>query len=165
MTAQHVVIAVGTRPTRPAGVDFDERRVIDSDGLLDLEHVTGQTLSVVGAGVIGVEYASMFAAIGTRVTPIDTREKLFSFPDREVAVALEFSLRKRNVSSRFGEQVIGVRRDADRVVATLRSGKQIASDALVSTTGRQGVTDGLQLARAGLQADDRGRLDVDADYR
>ncbi len=165
VTAENVVIAVGTRPARPAGVDFDERRVIDSDGILHLEHAIPRTMTIVGGGVIGVEYASMFAAMGVRVTLVDARDRLLPFLDREIAVALQFLLRKRNVTYRFGEEVTSVERHQDRVITHLQSGKQIASNTLLYATGRQGATDTLALDRAGLEADKRGRLAVDAEYR
>jgi NAD(P) transhydrogenase len=165
VTAENVVVAVGTNPARPDDVDFDDRRVIDSDGILRLEDSVPRTMTVVGAGVIGVEYTSMFAAMGTRVTLVDAREQLLSFLDREIAVALQYLLRKRNVTFRFSEEVTAVERNDDRVVTHLRSGKQIASHTLLYATGRQGATSGLALDRAGLEADRRGRIGVDEDYR
>jgi NAD(P) transhydrogenase len=165
VTAKHVVIAVGTRPARPAGVDFDERRVIDSDGILHLEHPIPRRMTIVGAGVIGVEYTSMFAAMGIQVTLVDARDRLLPSLDRDIAVALQFLLRKRNVTFRFGEEVTSVERHGDSVITHLRSSKQIASHTLLYATGRQGETDRLALERAGLEADRRGRVAVDADYR
>jgi NAD(P) transhydrogenase len=165
VTADNVVLAVGTQPARPAGVDFDEHRVIDSDGVLHLEDPVPSTMTVVGAGVIGVEYTSMFAAMGIRVTLVDARDTLMPYLDRDIAIALQFLMRKRNVTYRFGEEVTSVERHDDRVVTNLRSGKQIASDTLLYATGRQGDTEGLALDRAGLQADKRGRLAVDGEYR
>lgn len=165
VTTENVVIAVGTRPARPADVDFDERRVIDSDGVLHLESRVPPTMTIVGAGVIGVEYTSMFAAMGIRVTLVDARDRLLPYLDRDIAVALQFLLRKRNVTYRLSEEVTSVQRHEDRVVTNLRSGKQIASHTLLYATGRQGATDTLALNRAGLEADKRGRVAVDADYR
>jgi NAD(P) transhydrogenase len=165
VTADHVVIAVGTRPARPEGVDFDERRVIDSDGILRLEEAVPRTMTVVGAGVIGVEYASMFAAMGTRVTLVDARSTLLPFIDREIAIALRYLLRRRNVSFRFGEEVVGVEREDGRVLTRLKSGKTIQSHTLMYATGRQGATEHLRLDRAGLTCDKRGRIEVDDDYR
>ncbi len=165
VSAEHVVIAVGTRPARPEGVAFDDRRVIDSDGILRLEHHVPPTMTVVGAGVIGVEFTSMFAAMGTRVTLVDARERLLPAIDREIATALQYLLRKRNVTYRFQEEVTSVERDGDRVLTHLRSGKHIASHTLLYATGRQGATAGLALQRAGLKADKRGRIAVDEDFR
>jgi NAD(P) transhydrogenase len=165
VTADHVMIAVGTRPARPDGVDFDERRVIDSDGILRLEEAVPRTMTVVGAGVIGVEYASMFAALGTRVTLVDARDRLLPFVDREIAIALRYLLRRRNVSFRFNEEVIGVVREDGRVLTKLKSGKTIQSHTLMYATGRQGATERLHLENAGLSCDKRGRIEVDGDYR
>jgi NAD(P) transhydrogenase len=165
VTAENIVIAAGTRPARPEGVDFDDRRVIDSDGVLHLELPIPKTITVVGAGVIGVEYASMFAAMGIRVSLVDARDRLLPYVDREITVALQFLLRKRNVTFRFGEEVTGVERKDERVITHLKSGKQIASHTLLYATGRQGATEKLALQRAGLNADKRGRLKVDDEYR
>ena len=150
VTADNIVIAVGTRPARPKGVAFDDGRVIDSDGILRLEEAVPRTMTVVGAGVIGVEYASMFAAMGTRVTLVDARATLLPFIDREIAIALRYLLRRRNVAFRFGEEVVGVERDDGRVLTRLKSGKTIQSHTLMYATGRQGATEHLQLERAGL---------------
>ena len=136
---------------RPSGVDFDERRVIDSDGVLHLELPVPKTMTIVGGGVIGVEYASMFAAMGIRVTLVDARDRLLPYVDREIAIALQYLLRKRNVTFRFGEEVVSVERKDDRVITHLHSGKQIASHTLLYATGRQGATDQLALEHAGLE--------------
>ena len=165
VTADNIVIAVGTNPARPGGVDFDDRRVIDSDGVLELDYSYCRTKTIVGGGVIGVEYASMFAAMGVRVTLIDARERLLPYLDRDIAVALQYLLRRRNMTYRFGEEVVGVERKEDHVVCTTRSGKQIGTHTLLYATGRQGATETLALANAGLGCDKRGRIDVDADYR
>ena len=122
-------------------------------------------MTVVGAGVIGVEYASMFAAMGTRVTLVDARSTLLPFIDREIAIALRYLLRRRNVSFRFGEEVVGVDREDGRVLTRLKSGKTIQSHTLMYATGRQGATEHLKLERAGLTCDKRGRIEVDDDYR
>lgn len=165
VSAANIVIAVGTVPARPEGVDFDERRVIDSDGILRLEDPVPQTMTVVGGGVIGIEYTSMFAAMGTRVTLVDARDGMLPFVDREIAVALRYLLRKRNVTFQFGEEVVRVERKEERVITHLKSGKQLASHTLLYATGRQGAVGGLELEAAGLAADDRGRIAVDDAFR
>ena len=101
------MIAVGTRPARPPAVRFDERSVLDSDGILDLSSIP-DALVVVGAGVIGIEYASMFAALGTKVTVVEQREHLLEFCDRQVTEALQYHLRDLGVTFRFGDAVVGV---------------------------------------------------------
>jgi NAD(P) transhydrogenase len=165
VTAENIVIAVGTRPARPKGVEFDELRVIDSDGIMRLDGNVPPTMTVVGAGVIGVEYTSMFAAMGTRVTLVDAHHKLLPFLDREIGVQLQYLLRKRNVRFRFDEEVTAVTRDGEKVITHLKSGKQISSHTLLYATGRQGATEGLGLENAGLAADKRGRIDVNENFQ
>jgi NAD(P) transhydrogenase len=164
VTADRIVIATGTRPARPASVSFDGLRVIDSDDILSLDAIP-DSLVVVGAGVIGIEYASMFAALGTRVTVIEKRAGMLDFCDPEIVESLKFHLRDLAVSFRFGEEVSAVDSDERGTVTTLRSGKRIAADAVMYSAGRQGLTDELNLEGAGLEADDRGRLVVDERYR
>jgi NAD(P) transhydrogenase len=165
LDAEQVVIAVGTVPARPAGVQFDDRRVIDSDGILRLEQRVPRTMTVVGAGVIGIEYASMFAALGTKVTVVDGRPRLLSFLDAEIAEALQFLLRRRNVTFRFGEQVEGVELREDVAITRLASGKQLPSDTVLYASGRQGAVEGLGLERIGLKPNKRGQIPVDESYR
>jgi NAD(P) transhydrogenase len=165
VSAEKIVIAVGTNPARPKGVDFDDRRVIDSDGVLGLDYAACKRMTIVGGGVIGVEYTSMFAAMGVRVTLVDARDRLLPFVDRDIGVSLRFLLRKRNVTFRFGEEVVGVERRDECVVCRLKSGKEIVSDTLMYATGRQGATHGLALDQAGLECDKRGRIQVDEEYR
>jgi NAD(P) transhydrogenase len=163
--AERIVIAVGTRPARPAGVDFDGATVLDSDGILALSRIP-RTLTVVGAGVIGLEYASMAAALGVRVTVVDKRLRMLDFVDEEIVEALQYHLRGLGVVLRLGEEVAGVERRPDGDALTvLASGKRIPSETVLYAAGRQGATDGLNLAAAGLEADARGRIAVDAAYR
>lgn len=164
ITARFVVISTGSKPHRPDTVQFDESRVLDSDGVLELDSVPG-SMVVVGAGIIGIEYASMFAALGTRVTVIDQRPAMLEMCDPEVAESLKFHLRDLSVSFRFGEQVAGVESNTHGTVTRLASGKRIAADAVMYSAGRQGQTDSLQLENAGLSADSRGRIKVDDQYR
>jgi NAD(P) transhydrogenase len=160
----HIVIATGTKPLRPAGVEFDESRVLDSDGILDLKSIPS-SMVVVGAGVIGIEYASMFAALGTKVTVVEKRPTMLDFCDPEIVEALRFHLRDLAVTFRFGEEVTAVHVGASGTVTTLASGKQIPADTVMYSAGRQGQTDGLDLPAAGLEADDRGRIFVDDNYQ
>ncbi|MGL5443209.1 MAG: Si-specific NAD(P)(+) transhydrogenase [[Mycobacterium] stephanolepidis] len=162
--ADYVVLATGTKPARPAGVAFDERRVLDSDGILDLRFIPG-SMVVVGAGVIGIEYASMFAALGTKVTVVEKRDSMLDFCDPEVVEALRFHLRDLAVTFRFGEEVTAVDVNDSGTMTTLASGKQIPADTVMYSAGRQGQTDQLDLARAGLEADNRGRIWVDANFQ
>ncbi|MGN6244834.1 MAG: Si-specific NAD(P)(+) transhydrogenase [Motilibacteraceae bacterium] len=164
VSADKVVVAVGARPARPAEVAFDDVRVVDSDGILHLDAVP-RTMVVVGAGVIGIEYASMFAALGTRVTVVESRSRILDFCDSEVVEALKFHLRDLSVSFRLSETVERVDADERGTVTTLTSGKRIPADTVMYSAGRQGATDSLDLAAAGLTADQRGRIAVDEHYR
>jgi NAD(P) transhydrogenase len=163
-TAEHIVIATGTSPARPSSVEFDDDHVIDSDAVLRLKRVPG-SLVVVGAGVIGIEYASMFAALGTRVTVVEKRSAMLEFCDPEVVESLKFHLRDQAVTFRFGEEVSKVEVTPRGTVTSLASGKRIAADMVMYSAGRQGVTDELDLEKAGLTADKRGRIAVDQEYR
>ena len=162
--AENVVIAVGTKPAAPP-VPVDGETVIDSDGILTLKRLP-KTLLVIGAGVIGVEYASMFAALGVEVTIVDKRPVLLDFVDDEIAEALSFFLRRLNWTLRLGEEVSHAAIDCPgHVAATLKSGKKIGADLLLYSVGRVGATAALNLAAAGLEADDRGRLKVNECYQ
>jgi NAD(P) transhydrogenase len=161
--AANVVIAVGTKPAAPP-VAVDGETVIDSDGILTLKKLP-RTLLVIGAGVIGIEYASMFAALGVEVTIVDKRPVLLDFVDDEIAEALSFYLRKLNCTFRLGEEVEKAAVERGHVAATLKSGKKIAADLLLYSVGRVGATAALNLAAAGLEADDRGRLAVNDCYQ
>ncbi|MGH3586832.1 MAG: Si-specific NAD(P)(+) transhydrogenase, partial [Pseudonocardia sp.] len=164
ITAENIVIATGTTPARPAEVQFDDERVLDSDAVLRMQRVPG-SLVVVGAGVIGIEYASMFAALGTRVTVVEKRPQMLDFCDPEVVESLKFHLRDQAVTFRFGEEVERVEVTPKGTVTSLASGKRIAADMVMYSAGRQGVTEELQLDKAGLTADRRGRITVDKQYR
>jgi NAD(P) transhydrogenase len=165
--ARRIIIATGTRPARPASVEFDDRTVIDSDGLLKLEHHVPRTMTVVGAGVIGIEYASMFGVLGTKVTVVDKRDRVLPFLDQEIGEAFQYMLRRRNVTFRMRESVAGVELESDArgPKVRLESGKEIISETVLYATGRQGDVEELQLERAGLEADSRGRIPVDERQR
>jgi len=160
ITGDYIVIATGTKPVRPSGVTFDEERVLDSDGILDLRFIPA-SMVVVGAGVIGIEYASMFAALGTRVTVVEKRDSMLEFCDPEVVEALRFHLRDLAVTFRFGEEVTAVDVSSSGTVTTLASGKQIPAETVMYSAGRHGHTAHLDLANAGLATDERGRIVVD----
>ncbi|HME48023.1 Si-specific NAD(P)(+) transhydrogenase [Mycobacterium sp.] len=164
VSGRYVIIATGTKPARPAGVEFDEERVLDSDGILDLKSIPS-SMVVVGAGVIGIEYASMFAALGTKVTVVEKRDSMLDFCDPEIVEALRFHLRDLAVTFRFGEEVTAVDVGAAGTVTTLASGKQIPAETVMYSAGRQGQTDHLDLATAGLEADNRGRIFVDEQFQ
>jgi NAD(P) transhydrogenase len=163
--ADIIVIATGTRPAESATVPLNNRNIINSDQILSLAAMP-KTLIVVGGGVIGVEYASMFAALDVRVVLIEKQPKLLGFADQEIVEALGYHLRDNRVTLRMGEEVASVEELADGdVVATLKSNKTISGDALLYAVGRQGNVDDLNLAAAGLEADARGRIAVDENYQ
>jgi NAD(P) transhydrogenase len=163
--AERIVIAVGTRPARPDSVAFDDRTIIDSDGLLKLERRVPRSMTIVGAGVIGVEYASMFGALGTKVTVVDQRDRVLSFLDGEIGEAFQYLLRRNNVTFRLREKVDAIESINGRARIRLASGKQIHSETVLYAVGRQGATDKLGIERTGLEADKRGRLRVDHEFR
>jgi NAD(P) transhydrogenase len=164
VSADRIVIATGTKPARPSSVAFDDIRVLDSDGILHLESIP-RSLVVVGAGVIGIEYASMFAALGSRVTVVESRKRMLDFCDSEVVEALKFQLRDLSVTFRFGESVERVEANEHGTVTTLTSGKRIPADTVMYSAGRQGATEELGLEKAGLSADPRGRIQVGSHYQ
>ena len=156
--AEYVVIATGTRPARPPGVEVDGETIITSDMILDLKEIP-RTMVVVGGGVIGVEYASTFAALGVEVTLVERSPSLLEFVDSEIVESLVYQMRGMDCVLRLGEDVDSIEVERPhRAVATLKSGKKIVSDLLLYAVGRFGATQALDLASAGLSADDRGRL-------
>jgi NAD(P) transhydrogenase len=163
--AERIVIAVGTRPARPDSVAFDDRTIIDSDGLLKMEQRVPRTMTIVGAGVIGVEYASMFGALGTKVTVVDQRDRVLKFLDGEIGEAFQYLLRRSNVTFRLREQVEAVEAVDGGARVRLASGKELASETVLYAVGRQGDTDGLALEKAGLETDRRGRIPAGPDHR
>jgi NAD(P) transhydrogenase len=163
-SADNIVIATGTRPARPSTVAFDEKTIIDADGIIHLQGIP-RSMVVVGAGVIGIEYASMFAALGTKVTVVEQRERMLDFCDLEVVEALKYHLRDLAVTFRFGETVSAVEAHPQGALALLASGKKIPADTVLYSAGRQGQTEELNLPAAGLEADKRGRIKVDENYQ
>jgi NAD(P) transhydrogenase len=168
LTADRVVVAVGTCATQEAHIPFDGRTVLTSDDVLKLSEVP-RSLTVVGGGVIGLEYASIFAALGSRVTVVDSRPRLLPFVDGEIIEALVYHLRQQRATLRLGEEVAGIEVESEGgqpgVLVRLRSGKLVRTDAALYSIGRTGATAGLNLEAAGLEADSRGRIKVDAHYR
>jgi NAD(P) transhydrogenase len=164
LTADKIVIATGTRPAHPDNVAFDGKRVVDSDGILSLDRIP-TSLVVVGAGVIGIEYASIFAALGSKVTVVERRDRMLEFCDEEIVQALQYHLRDLALTFRFKETVSAVELHDDRTLTVLASGKTILADAVMYSAGRIGATDSLGLERVGLTVDARRRIQVDGFYR
>ena len=164
VTARAIVIATGSTPAHLSDVDFDGTTVLDSDQILSLGSIPDELL-VVGAGVIGIEYTSMFAALGSRVTLVESRPTILDFCDHEIVEALQYHLRDIGVTFRLGETVTAVERHDGRAITSLESGKRIATDAVFYSAGRQGATEGLGLGDLGIEVDTRGRIAVDSTYK
>lgn len=164
-TAEKIAVAVGARPHRPSNVQFNGKNIFDSDDILNLQ-VLPRDLTVVGGGVIGTEYGSMFAALGVHVTIIETRKRLLGFVDEEIIECFQYQLRGMGVTLRLGEEVASCKtREDGQVVTQLKSGKVIVSDCVLFCAGRQSATDDLGLEKAGLAADERGRLNVNSNFQ
>ncbi len=160
-----VVIASGTKPAVSPKVPLNGRNIISSDQIMQMPEIP-KTLIVVGGGVIGVEYTCIFATLGVRVILIEKRPRLLEFADTEMVEALSYHLRDSRVTMRLNEEVESVEEAAPgSVVAFTESKKRLSGDALLYAVGRQGNVDEMNLAAAGIEADSRGRIPVDADYQ
>jgi NAD(P) transhydrogenase len=166
LRASYILVACGTRPAHTDGIPIDGTRIFDSDQLHELAEVPRE-LIIVGAGIIGLEYASMFAALGVKVTLLDQRPVLLDFADRELVESLCFQLRQLGTVFRLGEKVVSVGFDEprSRVFAKLESGKVVHGQALLYTVGRQANSDLLNIEAAGLHSDGRGKLTVDEHFQ
>ena len=167
LAAKNVLIAVGTKPSKPRGVAHDGQTVITSDEILSLKRLP-RTMTVVGAGVIGIEYASMFAALGVSVTVIDQRPRPLEFVDDEIIDELIHQMRRYDVTFRCGDAVEHIEivdSPTQQGLIRLESGKYLVADVILFCAGRIGATEQLDLRAAGVEADDRGRLLVNDVYR
>jgi NAD(P) transhydrogenase len=168
VSAASVVIACGTHATKDAHIPFDGQRVFISDDVLTLDKLP-RSLAVVGAGVIGAEYATIFAALGIRITLIDKRTTLLPFIDTEITQALAYNMHQNRVTLRLGEEVSGIEVFSDdrgqHVRIKLASGKQVVTDAALYSIGRTGATEKLNLDAAGVKSDSRGRVQVNENYQ
>jgi NAD(P) transhydrogenase len=167
ITAANIVIAVGTEPASPPGVQPDGKVILTTDDVVHLAHLP-RTLAVVGAGVIGIEYASIFAAVGVPVTLVERRDRVLEFLDHEIVDELIHQMRSRNVTFRFGETVASLAVSAEpppRAVLNLESGKRIVADMVLFSAGRVPATASLNLGAAGIVTDARARLTVDECFR
>jgi len=165
LKAEKVIIAVGTRPARPPDVEFDDRKIIDSDGLLQMPAIP-RSMTFVGAGIVGIEYATIFRTLGVRVTLIDGRQRPLDFIDDEVEDALYYHMRDEGITLRFGERVTTVRStEDDRVHIEMESGKRLTTDSLMFAAGREGSSADLNLEAVGIETDHRSRIKVDDTYR
>ncbi|MGA2510789.1 MAG: Si-specific NAD(P)(+) transhydrogenase [Candidatus Acidiferrales bacterium] len=163
---ENILIACGTRPARSPDIPFDGKRILDTDEFTFATSLPREVI-VVGAGVVGLEYASFMAAIGAEVTLIDQRPLILDFVDREIVEALAYHLRQMGTTFRLGEKVTRVGIDAQRnlVFAELESGKKVQGDMLLYAVGRQANGDQLRLEAGGLQTDSRGKIKVNEDYQ
>ncbi len=164
LVAETVIIASGSRPYKPANVDFSHDRIYCSDSILTLNH-TPRTMVIYGAGVIGCEYASIFAGLGVKVDLVNPGEKLLSFLDDEISDALSYHLRNNGVLVRHNETYESVVGTDKSVEVTFTSGKKIRADAFLWCNGRSGNTDHMGLENIGLKPNSRGQLTIDDHYR
>ena len=162
--AKEVVIASGSRPYKPANVDFSHERIYCSDSILKLSH-TPRTMVIYGAGVIGCEYASIFSGLGVKVDLVNPGDKLLSFLDDEISDALSYHLRNNGVLVRHNETYESVVGTDTGVEITFQSGKRIRADSFLWCNGRTGNTDHMGLENIGLEPNSRGQLTVDEHYR
>lgn len=168
ITTRHIMIAVGTTVVKPPHIPFDGETIFTSDGLLKLDHLP-RTLTVVGGGVIGCEYACMFATLGAQVTLVELSDRLLDFVDHEIVDALVYHMRQQRVTLRLGENVRTIEHCDTRygtgVKTCLESGKEIVTEKALYAIGRQGATRSLGLENIGIVPDKRGRIQVNEHYQ
>ncbi|WP_078122061.1 Si-specific NAD(P)(+) transhydrogenase [Thiosocius teredinicola] len=162
--AKHFVVATGSRPYRPPNLDFTDPRILDSDTVLELTH-TPRRVTIFGAGVIGCEYASIFANLDVKVTLINTRDSLLSFLDDEITDALSYHLRDQGVVIVHNESIDKVQSTDAGVVVRCKSGREVRSDVLFWANGRSGNTEDMGLAEVGVEINQRGQIEVDETFR
>lgn len=165
-TADKILVATGAKPRRMPNIAFDGKHIFDSDDILELKTLPRE-LVVVGGGVIGTEYASMFAALGVHVTIVDARKRLLSFVDEEIIECLQYQMRSLGVTLRLGEEVESceLNKETGQVITRLKSGKLIVSDCVLFSAGRVSATDELSLENVGIQTDSRGALAVNEHFQ
>jgi NAD(P) transhydrogenase len=164
LTAEAILIATGSHPYRPPGIPFDDPDVHDSDSILEIERLPA-TIAVLGGGVIGCEYASMFAALGVEVHIFERRTPLLSFLDAEIVERMVEGMTELGVRFHMGDHAEIVTRGAEGLTCTLASGSSLAVEKVLVTSGRVGNTAGLGLEAVGVEVDDRGRIVVDGVFR
>lgn len=163
--ADYILVAVGTRCHRPDHIPFDGETILDSDDILRIGQLPRKMI-VVGAGVVGLEYATIFSALDIEITLVDAQDSLLTFLDREIVDELMYIMRDRNMTVLLGDKVVDIHTDErKRVVTKLASGKHVVSDMALFAAGRQGATDQLAIDNAGLVADKRGRLSVNDHFQ
>ena len=162
--ASEFVVATGSRPYRPPELDFSDPRILDSDTVLTMAH-TPRRVTIYGAGVIGCEYASIFANLDVKVNLVNTRDRLLSFLDDEITDALSYHLRDQGVVIVHNESIDSVESDEEGIVLRCKSGKEVHSDVLFWANGRSGNTEGMGLEDIGVEINQRGQIEVDERFR
>jgi NAD(P) transhydrogenase len=164
ITADTIIISTGTHSYHPPHVPFDHKFIYDVETVIDLD-VLPRTMTIVGGGVIGCEYASIFTHLGVKVTIIDPRKRLLSFLDHEIADALVYLMRKYGITLMLGDSAEAIEVQNGQVATTTRAGRRVISDRLLYAAGRTGNTEDLGLEALGIETDDRGQIKVDDRYR
>ncbi|MEW6050048.1 MAG: Si-specific NAD(P)(+) transhydrogenase [Candidatus Zixiibacteriota bacterium] len=164
LTAEVIVISTGTRSYHPPHVPFDSKYIYDAETIIDMD-ILPRTLTIAGGGVIGCEYACIFAHLGVKVFIVDSRKKLLSFLDHEIGDALVYLMRKYGITLILGEAAESFSVENNQVVTVTRSGRRVVSDRLLYAAGRNGNTDNLGLEGLGIETDDHGLVKVDQYYR
>lgn len=164
-SADYILIATGTHPFRPDHIPFDGCNVMDSDEILNIKEIP-RSMAVIGAGVIGIEYATIFSALDTQITVIDVKEKFLEFIDKEIVDELEHEMRSSGATFCLGDSVDEISVDeVGQVTTKLKSGRTVVTDVVLFASGRSGTIEGLNLEKAGLAADNRGRIIVNEAYQ
>jgi NAD(P) transhydrogenase len=162
--AEHFIIATGGRPYRPDWVDFSHPQVMDSDTILSV-HEFPRTMTIIGAGVIGCEYATIFAPLGVKVNLVNPRQELLDFLDLEISNALAFLMREQGIRIRLGETLAAVQCEGEDIYAHMESGKVIRSDCLLYANGRTGNTDAMGLEALGIRLNARRQIETNPFYQ
>ncbi|HLK06068.1 MAG TPA: Si-specific NAD(P)(+) transhydrogenase [Candidatus Acidoferrum sp.] len=164
LSGEIILISTGSKPNRPTEISFDDVHTFDSDTFLQMDRIP-KSLAVIGGGVIGCEYASIFMALGVKVTLVDGRDRLLPFLDSEISDRLRDRLKELGMDFWFNERPVKVENSAAGAKLTMKSGKVLETDAALFAAGRRAAVDGLALEKAGLAVNDRGYLAVDENYR
>jgi len=164
LTADNIVLAVGSRPYRPDDVNFTHSRIRDSDTILSLDFEP-ERIIIYGAGVIGCEYASIFRGLGVRTDLINTRDRLLSFLDAETSDALSYHFWNSDIQIKHNESYERIEANDKQVILHLQSGKKMQADVLLYANGRTGNTQALNLQAIELEADTRGQIHVDQNFK
>ena len=159
-----ILISTGSKPHRPPEISFDDVHTFDSDTFLQMDRIP-KSLAVIGGGVIGCEYASIFMALGVAVTLVDGRDTLLPFLDAEISARLRDRFAALGMKFWFNERPVNVENSSAGARLTMKSGKILETDAALFAAGRRAAVDGLALEKAGLAINDRGYLPVDDHYR